>query len=109
MQKPIQGLASRISDCLKLIYALQEHGQKVTTSLVSERLGVSDATTTMLFKEFANVGWVKDVPYRGVRLTPLGEQRAMEVIRHHRLLELYLARDWVTRIKCMKRRIAWSM
>ena len=93
MQKPIQELAPRISDCLKLIYALQEHGQKVTTSLVSERLGVSDATTTMLFKEFANVGWVEHVPYRGVRLTPLGEQRAMEVIRHHRLLELYLARE----------------
>ena len=93
MQKPIQELAPRISDCLKLIYTLQEHGQKVTTSLVSERLGVSDATTTMLFKEFANAGWVEHVPYRGVRLTPLGEQKAMEVIRHHRLLELYLSRE----------------
>src|SRR6266699_2286797 len=71
---------------------MQEHGQKVSTSAVSERLGVSDATVTMLFKDFAAAGWVEHVPYHGVRLTPLGERKAMEVIRHHRLLELYLAR-----------------
>ena len=93
MQKSIQELAPRISDCLKLIHALQERGQKVSTSTVSEHLGVSDATATMMFKDFAAVGWVEHVPYRGVRLTPLGERKAMEVIRHHRLLELYLARE----------------
>ncbi len=93
MEKPIQELAPRISDCLKLIYAMQEQGQRVSTSAVSERLGVSDATATMLFKDFAAVGWVEHVPYRGVRLTALGEQKAKEVIRHHRLLELYLARE----------------
>ncbi len=93
MQKPIQDLAPRISDCLKLIHALQERGQKVSTSVVSEQLGVSDATATMLFKDFAAAGWVEHVPYHGVRLTPLGERKAMEVIRHHRLLELYLARE----------------
>ncbi len=93
MHKPIQEMAPRLSDCLKLIYALQERGQKVSTSAVSEGLGVSDATATMLFKDFAAAGWVEHVPYRGVRLTPLGERKAMEVIRHHRLLELYLARE----------------
>ena len=93
MQKSIQELAPRISDCLKVIYAMQERGQKVSTSAVSERLGVSDATVTMLFKDFAEVGWVEHMPYHGVRLTALGEQKAMEVIRHHRLLELYLARQ----------------
>lgn len=93
MQKPIQELAPRVSDCLKVIYAMQERGQKVSTSAVSERLRVSDATATMLFKDFALAGWVEHVPYRGVRLTALGEQRAKEVIRHHRLLELYLARE----------------
>jgi DtxR family transcriptional regulator, Mn-dependent transcriptional regulator len=93
MQKSIQELAPRISDCLKVIYAMQERGQKVSTSAVSERLGVSDATVTMLFKDFAEAGWVEHMPYRGVRLTALGEQKAMEVIRHHRLLELYLARQ----------------
>lgn len=93
VQKPIQELTPRISDCLKLIHALQEQGQKVSTSAVSEHLGVSDATATMMFKDFAAAGWVEHVPYRGVRLTPLGERKAMEVIRHHRLLELYLARE----------------
>src|SRR6266516_2726466 len=93
MRKSIQELAPRISDCLKVIYAMQEHGQKVSTSAVSERLGVSDATVTMLFKDFAAAGWVEHVPYHGVQLTPLGERKAMEVIRHHRLLELYLARE----------------
>ena len=93
MQKSIQELAPRISDCLKLIYAMQERGQKVSTSAIGEQLGVSDATATMIFKDFAAAGWVEHMPYRGVRLTPLGESKAMEVIRHHRLLELYLARQ----------------
>ncbi|HZU70598.1 MAG TPA: metal-dependent transcriptional regulator [Ktedonobacteraceae bacterium] len=93
MEEPIQDLAPRISDCLKVIYDMQERGQKVSTSAVSERLGVSDATVTMLFKDFAAAGWVEHAPYRGVRLTALGERKAMEVIRHHRLLELYLARE----------------
>jgi DtxR family Mn-dependent transcriptional regulator len=93
VQKPIQELAPRISDCLKLIHAMQERGQKVSTSAVSEQLEVSDATATMMFKDFAAAGWVEHIPYRGVRLTPLGELKAVEVIRHHRLLELYLARE----------------
>jgi DtxR family Mn-dependent transcriptional regulator len=93
MHKSIQELPPRISDCLKVIYDMQERGQKVTTSAVRERLGVSDATVTMLFKEFAEAGWVEHTPYRGVTLTPFGEQKAKEVIRHHRLLELYLARQ----------------
>ena len=86
MEDPIQELAPRISDCLKVIYAMQERGQKVSTSAVSECLGDSDATVTMLFKDFANAGWVEHAPYHGVTLTPLGERKAMEVIRHHRLL-----------------------
>ena len=93
MEEPIQGMAPRLSDCLKVIYTMQERGQKVSTSAVSECLGVSDATVTTLFKDFATAGWVEHVPYRGVRLTTLGERKAMEVIRHHRLLELYLARE----------------
>lgn len=93
MHKSIQELPPRISDCLKVMYDMQERGQKVTTSAVRERLGVSDATVTMLFKDFAEAGWVQHTPYRGARLTELGEQKAKEVIRHHRLLELYLARQ----------------
>jgi DtxR family Mn-dependent transcriptional regulator len=93
MHKTIQELPPRISDCLKVIFAMQERGQKISTSAVREQLGVSDATVTMLFKDFAEAGWVEHIPYHGVHLTPLGERKAMEVIRHHRLLELYLARE----------------
>ncbi len=93
MDAPIQNLTPRISDCLKVLYALQERGQKISTSTVSSLLGASDATATMLFKDFAAAGWVEHTPYHGVRLTPLGERKALEVIRHHRLLELYLARQ----------------
>ncbi len=93
MYKSIQDLSPRISDCLKIIYMLQERGEKVSTSAVSEHLGASDATATTLFKDFAKVGWVEHVPYHGVRLTAEGERKAIEVIRHHRLLELYLARE----------------
>src|SRR5437660_10252446 len=93
MHKTIQELAPRISDCLKVIFTMQDRGQKVTTSAVSEQLGVSDATVTMLFKDFAEAGWVEHAPYHGVRLTSIGASKAMEVIRHHRLLELYLARE----------------
>src|SRR5215468_12590785 len=93
MDGSVQDLSPRISDCLKVIYSMQERGQRVSTSAMSERLGVSDATVTMMFKDFDAAGWVEHVPYRGVRLTPLGERKAMEVIRHHRLLELYLARE----------------
>src|SRR6266487_6795770 len=93
MDAPIQNLTPRISDCLKVLYALEERGQKISTSTVSSLLGASDATATMLFKDFAAAGWVEHTPYHGVRLTPLGECKALEVIRHHRLLELYLARQ----------------
>ncbi|HLZ60531.1 MAG TPA: metal-dependent transcriptional regulator [Ktedonosporobacter sp.] len=93
MDGPIQDLSPRISDCLKVIYSMQERGQKVSTSAVGKRLGIGDATVTMLFKDFAVAGWVEHVPYRGVRLTELGERKAIEVIRHHRLLELYLAQE----------------
>lgn len=92
MDDAIQDLSPRISDCLKVIYTMHERGQKVSTSAVSERLGVSDATVTTLFKDFAAAGWVEHMPYRGVRLTEMGEKKAKEVIRHHRLLELYLER-----------------
>ena len=68
MQKPIQELAPRISDCLKLIHAMQERGQKVSTSAVSEQLGVSDATVTTMFKDFAAAGWVWFAAEEGVEL-----------------------------------------
>jgi DtxR family Mn-dependent transcriptional regulator len=54
-------------------------------------MGVSPASASAMVKKLAALGLVSHAPYRGVSLTPAGEQVALEVIRHHRLLELYLA------------------
>ncbi|HKP18051.1 MAG TPA: metal-dependent transcriptional regulator [Gaiellaceae bacterium] len=78
-------------DYLKAIYALQdERGARVSTSAVAERLGVSAPAATTMIKKLAALGLVEHEPYRGVRLTRVGRLAAVEVIRHHRLLEQYL-------------------
>ena len=58
---------------------------------VAERLGVTPATATSMLKRLAGLGLVDYLPYRGVTLTPAGERVALEVIRHHRLIEAYLS------------------
>ena len=81
-----------IQDYAKAIYALQLRSDgTVTTSSLAERLGVSPASVTAMLKRMAAAGLVEHEPYRGVRLTEAGERVALEVIRHHRLLESYLA------------------
>jgi DtxR family Mn-dependent transcriptional regulator len=76
----------------KAIYELQgrEEGA-VGTSAVAKRLGVAPASASGMLKRLADEGLVSYEPYRGVRLTGEGEQVALEVIRHHRLIELFLA------------------
>jgi DtxR family transcriptional regulator, Mn-dependent transcriptional regulator len=80
-----------IEDYAKAIYSLQ-HGreQPVTTSALAERLGVTAGSASGMIKKLAGLGLVDHVPYRGVVLTGLGRRLALEVLRHHRLLELYL-------------------
>jgi len=63
---------------------------RATTSGVAERLGVSAASATAMFKKLAEAGLVEHRPYHGAVLTDAGERMAVEVLRHHRLLELYL-------------------
>lgn len=94
MNETIQTLSPLLGDGLKVIYELQERGQPVSPSAVRERLRTSSATVTILFKQLAQAGWVEHVPYHGGRLTAPGERKALEVLRHHRLLELYLARQF---------------
>ena len=62
----------------------------MSTSALAERLGVTAASATAMIKRLASVGLVRHEPYHGVSLTEAGTQAALEVIRHHRLLELYL-------------------
>jgi DtxR family Mn-dependent transcriptional regulator len=85
-------LSEAIQDYLKEIYTLGAGGERATTTAISGRLGVAPSSATAMLKKLAALGLVEHAPYRGVRLSPDGEKVAVEVIRHHRLLELYLAK-----------------
>ena len=84
---------SAIEDYAKAIYSLQQRAGDgpVTTNAVAERCGVTPASASAMVKKLAAHGLAIHEPYRGVRLTPAGERLALEMVRHHRLLELYLA------------------
>jgi DtxR family Mn-dependent transcriptional regulator len=76
----------------KALYELQGKSKRaVGTKAVAERLGVTPASASGMLKRLADEGVVEYEPYHGARLTPRGERIALEVIRHHRLLELFLA------------------
>jgi DtxR family transcriptional regulator, Mn-dependent transcriptional regulator len=83
-------LTVAVQDYLKAIYALESEGQRVTTSALARRMGVSAPSTTAMTKRLAELGLVERLPYRGVALTDPGRRGALEVLRHHRLLERYL-------------------
>jgi DtxR family Mn-dependent transcriptional regulator len=81
-----------IEDYAKAIYALsQDRSGPVLNGEVAERLGVTPATATAMLKRLAGLGLVDYLPYKGVTLTPAGQKLALEVIRHHRLIEAYLS------------------
>ena len=84
-------LSQTAEDYLKEIYRLQAQDGRATTSALAERVGVAPPSATAMLKKLAALGLVEHERYRGVRLTPAGEKAAIEVIRHHRLLEQYLA------------------
>ncbi len=99
MAPDLRELSPRAVDCLKVVYKLSERGERVTTSLMRERLAalepsgqLSDAAVTQLFKWLAERGYLRHVPYRGVELSVAGRQVALEMTRRHRLLELFLTR-----------------
>ena len=77
-------------DYLKAIWKLEQRGRVTTNGLAAE-LGVSPASATGMIKKLAVLRLVDHERYRGASLTPAGERIALEVVRHHRLLELYLA------------------
>jgi DtxR family Mn-dependent transcriptional regulator len=76
-------------DYLKAIWKLEQTGDMSTTAL-ADALGVSPASATAMLKKLATLGLVDHERYHGATLTPAGERMALEVVRHHRLLELYL-------------------
>ena len=85
---------SAIEDYAKAIYALERRaGEAVTTNALAERLGVTPGSASGMVKRLAELGLAEHEPYRGVQLTDDGRRVALEVIRHHRLLELYLVQS----------------
>ena len=79
-----------MQDYLKAAYRLREAGP-VTTHRLAEEVGVSGPSATNMAKRLHELGLLRHAPYHGVELTPAGERVALEVTRHHRLLELFLA------------------
>jgi len=82
-------LSHQAEDYLKAIYLLGLEG-KATTQALSEALEVTPASVSGMLKKLAEAGLVSHKPYFGAVLTPAGERVALEIVRHHRLLELYL-------------------
>lgn len=83
-----------VQDYLKAIYRLDEQAEEsgpVTTSQVAEALAVTTASASNMLKRLDQLGYVTQVKRQGVELTDSGRQAALEVIRHHRLLETFLA------------------
>ena len=89
MSKP--DLSAAIQDYLKEIYKLEAEGTRPTTTAIAKRMGVAPSSATSMLKKLAALGLAEHSPYRGVELSEDGTKIALEVIRHHRLLEQYLA------------------
>lgn len=88
----MQFMISRaMEDYLKTIYLCSTDGRKVSTSALATRMRCSAASVTNMIQKLSELKLVAYQPYRGVYLSEAGEKVALEVIRHHRLIELYLA------------------
>jgi len=88
-------VSSAVQDYAKAIYSLEQRGKggAVSTNALAERLGVSAASASSMVKKLDGLGIVEHVPYRGVGLTERGMSVALEVLRHHRLLERFLVEE----------------
>lgn len=80
-----------MEDYLKAVYRLRETGAQVTTQRLADELGVTGPSVTNMVKRLHDLRLLRHSRYRGVELTDAGTRIALEVIRHHRLLELYLS------------------
>src|SRR5579864_9698213 len=83
-------LTAAVQDYVKAIYTLDSGEGTVTTTALAERLDVRPASVSGMLPKLTELGLVEHEPYRGVRLTDRGTRVALEVVRHHRLLELFL-------------------
>src|SRR3990172_2634452 len=83
-------LSHKVEDYLKTIYLLQQRAGEASTNAIAETLSVKPASVTGMVKKLAEMKLVRHAPYQGVTLTAAGAKIALEVVRHHRLIELFL-------------------
>jgi DtxR family Mn-dependent transcriptional regulator len=87
-------VSASVQDYAKAVYALEvRRGAPVSTTDLAERLGVTSGSVSAMLRKLSEVGLLEHEPYHGVRLTDDGRRVALEVLRHHRLLELFLAQE----------------
>ena len=84
-------ISQAMEDYLKAIYKLLQDSDVVSTSALAEQMRVSPASVTNMCKKLADLNLLVYEPYQGVTLTPAGSRLVLEIVRHHRLIELYLA------------------
>jgi DtxR family Mn-dependent transcriptional regulator len=90
----IDPISPAVQDYAKAVYALEARGRgAVSTNDLAERLGVTPGSASAMVRKLSEVGLVEHEPYHGVRLTQKGRRVALEVLRHHRLIELFLAEE----------------
>jgi DtxR family transcriptional regulator, Mn-dependent transcriptional regulator len=86
----MEKLSPPVEDYLKTVYLLHERAGAATTTGIAAALEVTPASVTGMIKKLAELKLVRHTPYQGVELTRSGEKIALEIVRHHRLLELFL-------------------
>ena len=85
----LRGVSAAIEDYLKAIYDLGAEGVK--TQELADALSVSSASVSGMLKKLSELKLIHYQKYRGTTLTPAGRKIALETLRHHRLVEIYLA------------------
>lgn len=83
-------ITAATQDYLKVIFKLTSAGRNATTNAIADRMNVSQASVTNMLRKLAELQLIRYTPYYGVALTSAGSKIALETIRHHRLIELYL-------------------
>jgi DtxR family Mn-dependent transcriptional regulator len=90
----LESVSASIQDYAKAVYALESRqGAAVSTNDLAERLGVTAGSVSAMVRKLVDLGLVEHEPYHGIRLTTQGRRIALEVLRHHRLIELFLAEE----------------
>ena len=80
-------------DYVRAIYGLSERGVAVTNATLTQRLGLSPSSVSGMISKLAQLGLVTHIRYRSVELTPEGKRLAYDVLRRHRLIELFLVEE----------------